>query len=344
MCVIELFEYQFEVMLFVIDFVVVDQMLCYEVDEYGLDLYEGYGCLIWCEIQMGEFGVKKCGDDVLIFVCVYWVEWLFLLQEIIVYYLVEILLDKVCVMCWLFLVDVGKILFYFSFVCVGQVQCIVQDFICLCLYVFNFVWLVIEDLIYFCLVLFFEGDFMFEWLCIVENGQIVWFLGVKVLYCLVYIVCYIDFEVGWLDIDIFVYDGGCVMEWVCVNFEGCWIGLFGLGGGGIFVVVQLILVGDEIVYFVFVWMMQFWFDVMGQVYLLGMCDDYLLLLYVGLQVIYLFKDEVQFGWIFVEKFFIVEIYLWMVLEKMKIIVLCKLIFNELGYDKVCIYFVGYWMV
>ncbi|MTH63118.1 siderophore-interacting protein [Paracoccus shanxieyensis] len=342
MRVTELPEYQSEAMLPATDFAVVDQMLRHEADEHGLDLHEGHGRSTWCETQMGEFGAKKRGDDVLIFARAHRAEWLFSLQETIVYHLAEILPDKARAMRWSSLADAGKIPPYFSFARVGQAQRIAQDFIRLRLHAPNLARLATEDSIHFRLVLPPEGDSTPEWPRIAENGQTVWPSGAKALHRPAYTVRHIDLEAGWLDTDIFVHDGGRVTEWARANPEGRRIGLSGPGGGGIPAAAQLILAGDETAYPALARMMQLRPDATGQVYLLGTRDDYPLPPHAGLQVIHLPKDEAQLGRILAEKPPTAETYLWMASEKTKITALRKLILNELGHDKARTHLAGYW--
>ena len=84
-------EYQAEALLTDTDFAPIDAMLRQEAQEHGLDLHEGHGRSVWCQIETGEFGAKKRGANVLVFARAHRPEWLFGLQETIAHHLAEIM-------------------------------------------------------------------------------------------------------------------------------------------------------------------------------------------------------------------------------------------------------------
>lgn len=92
----------------------------------------------------------------------------------------------------------------------------VGDFVCFC-----------DGGMYFWLIFGFEGVGFFY---VDENGMMYWFEGIDCWYWLFYIVCVIDLDCVWIDVDIFLYDGGCVIDWVKVIWFGDLVVLIGLGG------------------------------------------------------------------------------------------------------------------
>lgn len=343
MRVSELPEYQSEAMLPATDFALVDQMLRHEAEEHGLDLHEGHGRSTWCQTQMGEFGAKKRGDDVLVFARAHRADWLFSLQETIIYHLAEILPEQARAMRWSSLADAGKLPPYFSFARVGQAQQIAQDFIRLRLHAPDLARLATEDSIHFRIVLPPEGDDAPEWPRIAPNGQTIWPSGDKALHRPAYTVRHIDLAQGWLDTDIYIHDGGRITEWARANPEGRQIGLSGPGGGGIPQAPRLILAGDETAYPALARMIERRPDAEGQVYLLGARDDYPLPAPGRMQVIHLPHGEAELGQILRDNPPAPDAYLWMAAEKSRITTLRKLILTELGHEKHLTHLAGYWI-
>ncbi|SMO88414.1 siderophore-interacting protein [Paracoccus laeviglucosivorans] len=342
MRITELPEFQSEAMLPATDFAIVDQMLRHEAEEHGLELHNGHGRSTWCQTDMGEFGAKKRGDDVLVFARAHRAEWLFSLQETIVYHLAEVLPDQARAMRWSSLADAGKIPPYFSFARVGEARQIAQDFIRLRLHAPDLDRLATQDSIHFRIVLPPEGDDAPEWPRIAPNGQTIWPSGAKALHRPAYTVRHIDLDAGWLDTDIFIHDGGRVTEWARGNPQGRQIGLSGPGGGGIPNAARLILAGDETAYPALARMMERRPDAQGQVYLLGTRADYPLPPAPNFQITHLPQGEAELGRILSANPPHPETYLWMASEKSGITALRKLILNELGHDKGRTHLAGYW--
>lgn len=342
MRVSEMPEFQSEALLNRADFALVDKMLRHEADEHGLELHEGHGRSTWCQTQMGEFGAKKRGDDVLVFARAHRAEWLFSLQETIVYHLAEILPEQTRIMRWSSLADQGKMPPYFTLARVGECRQIAQDFLRLRLHAPDLMRLATADSIHFRLVLPPEGDPAPQWPSIAPNGQTVWPSGDKALHRPAYTVREIDLDQGWLDTDIFIHQGGRVTDWAQANPQGRQIGLSGPGGGGIPQAQRLLLAGDETAYPALARMIEARPDAQGEVFLLGARDDYPMPASANLRLTHLPHGAAELGRMLRDAPPAADAYLWMAAEKSQITALRKLILNDLGHAKQLTHLAGYW--
>ncbi|QEU09951.1 SIP domain-containing protein [Paracoccus yeei] len=336
-------EYQAEALLTDTDFAPIDAMLRHEAQEHGLDLHEGHGRSVWCQIETGEFGAKKRGANVLVFARAHRPEWLFGLQETIAHHLAEIMPDKAQAMRWSSLADVGRLPPYFSFARVGEARRIARDFVRLRLHAPDLERLGTEDSIHFRLVLPPEGVAEPEWPRIAPNGQTVWPSGDRALHRPAYTVRAIDLQEGWLDTDIFLHRGGRVTDWVLAGPQGRRIGLSGPGGGGIPQAAQLILAGDETAYPAIARMIERRPDAQGEVWLLGARDDYPMPESPGLRRHHLPGGTAELVRILRADPPQPDSYLWMAAQKSGISALRQLLLAELGHDKALTHLAGYWI-
>lgn len=267
-------EFQAEALLPATDFARIEALIRAEAGAHGLDLHEGHGRSIWCQIAMGEFGAKKRGENVLVFARTHRAEDLQGLQDLIVQHLAEILPRQAQAMRWSSAADVGRMPPNFSLARVGSSRRIGRDFLRLRLHGEGLSRLATPDSMHFRLVLPAPGDNAPDWPRIGANGQTVWPSGAKALHRPVYTVRAIDAGAGWLDTDIFLHPGGRVTDWVRSDPEGQQIGLSGPNGGGIPGAAHLVLAGDETAYPAMARIIESRPDARGQLWLLGATDDY----------------------------------------------------------------------
>jgi len=267
-------EFQSEAMLTGTDFAMLDRLLREEAEEHGLELHDGHGRSTWCETEMGEFGVKKRGPDVLVFARAHRPEWLVAIQEAIGEHLAEVHPELAERLAWSSLADVGRMPANFSLARVAGIRRIAVDFLRLRLQGPDLHRLATEDSIHFRLVLPVPGNTAPEWPQIGANGQVVWPKGERALHRPVFTVRAIDPEAGWIETDVFLHAGGRVTEWVESGAVGDVVGLSGPSGGGIPSAKRLILAGDETAYPAIARIIAARPDATGDVWLWGARADY----------------------------------------------------------------------
>jgi len=267
-------EFQSEAMLTGTDFALLDGLLRQEAAEHGLDLHDGHGRSTWCETEMGEFGVKKRGPDVLVFARAHRPEWLVAIQEAIGEHLAEVHPKLAERLDWSSLADVGKMPANFSLASVAGIRRISTNFLRLKLQGPDLRRLATEDSIHFRLVLPARGDRAPEWPKIGANGQVVWPKGERALHRPVFTVRNADPDAGWLETDVFLHAGGRITEWAESDAVGDVVGLSGPSGGGIPPAGRLILAGDETAYPAIARIIAARPDAVGEVWLWGAREDY----------------------------------------------------------------------
>ncbi|MTH77719.1 siderophore-interacting protein [Paracoccus aestuariivivens] len=335
-------EFRSEAMLLGIDFDQIDQLLRHEAEEHGLDVHNGHGRSTWCETEMGEFGAKKRGNNVLVFARAHRPEWLSAIQEAIVEHLAETMPEIARDLRWSSLADIGKLPANFSFAQVGEVRQIGAAFLRMRLHGADLARLATTDSIHFRFVLPPDGDPAPEWPRIGPNGQVQWPAGAKALHRPVYTVCDIDADAGWLDTDIYLHDGGRITEWAKSNPVGAKVGLMGPSGGGIPEAKRLILAGDETAYPAMARIIAQACDAQGEAYLLGRSADYPIPERQGMTVSHLAGGMDELTAILRENIHDTATYIWMASEKGSIAAVRQLLFNGIGHDKHLTHLAAYW--
>lgn len=335
-------EFQAEAMLPATDFARIDALLRAEARAHGLDLHEGHGRSVWCELDIGEFGAKKRGENVLVFARAHRPEALASLQDLIVRHLAGILPDKAAAMRWSSPADVGKPPANFSLVRVGKAQRIGRDFLRLRLHGPGLERLATADSMHFRLLLPPEGDASPQWPHLAANGQTVWPGGAKALHRPVYTVRATDPAAGWLDTDIFLHQGGRTTGWALSDPTGRQIGLFGPSGGGVPAAPRLLLAGDETAYPAMARIVAARPDAQGDVWLLGRSDDYPFPAHPGLTLHHQPGGAAALVQTLRDAPPPADAFLWMGAEKAGIAALRDLVLDEIGHDRRQTHLAAYW--
>ncbi|MDT1060485.1 siderophore-interacting protein [Paracoccus sp. CPCC 101403] len=335
-------EFHSEAILTDTDFGLLDRILRAEAEEHGLDLHDGHGRSTWCETEMGEFGVKRRGNDALVFARAHSPEWLASIQEAIFEHLSETLPDLGQRLRWSSPADAGKIPLNFSLARVERVDRISADFVRMRLAGPDLRRLATRDSIHFRLVLPSTGDTAPEWPRIGENGQTVWPKGDKALHRPVYTVRAIDEAQGWLDFDIFLHAGGRVSEWALSGPKGRTVGLSGPNGGGIPDAASLVLAGDETAWPAIARILAERPDADASVWLMGARADYPLPLSTRTRVTHLPEGPGELVRILRETPPSPQTMLWMACEKTVLASLRGFLLDELGHDRHQTHLGAYW--
>lgn len=335
-------EFQAEALLPATDFARVDALLRAEAQAHGLDLHEGHGRSVWCALDIGEFGAKKRGENVLVFARAHRPEALAALQDRMARHLAGLLPDKIAAMRWSSPADAGKPPANFSLARVGSTRRISRDFLRLRLHGSGVARLATGDSMHFRLLLPPEGDAQPEWPRLAANGQTVWPGGAKALHRPVYTVRAVDPAAGWLDTDIFLHPGGRTTGWALSDPVGQQIGLSGPSGGGIPAAPHLLLAGDETAYPAMARIIAARPDAQGDVWLLGRHDDYPFPESPGLRR----HHQPGGASALVARLRAAppppDAFLWMGAEKAAIGALRDLLLDEIGHDRRQTHLAAYW--
>ena len=335
-------EFQSEAMLRGIDFAPLDLLLRQEALEHGLEVHDGHGRSTWCETELGEFGVKKRGGDVLVFARAHRPEWLSAIQEAIVEHLAETMPETAQGLRWSSLADIGKPPANFSLARVGKVRRLSADFLRMRLHGPDLGRLATLDSIHFRLVLPVAGDTAPEWPRLGGNGQVQWPSGAKALHRPVYTVRAIDADAGWLETDIFLHHGGRISDWALAGPEGDLVGLMGPSGGGIPTTERLLLAGDQTAWPAIARILESRPDAMGTAWLLGAESDYPMPKTGNISVTPLPDGAEALATILQESPPESTEHLWMAGEKSRIAMLRHLLLDKLGHDKRHAHLAAYW--
>ncbi len=311
--------------------------------ERALDLHEGHGRSIWCEVASGEFGAKKRGDGTLLFARAHQPQDLPALQAEIAALTTAL---TTTLPAWSSGLGEGRFPPNFSLAEVRSVTRIGESFVRLRLESAGLERLSHHDSIHFRLVLPPAGSAAPVWPQIGANGQTQWPSGEDALHRPPYTTRAIDVAAGWIDTDIFLHDGGRITEWVLGARAGDRIGLAGPGGSGIPEAARLFLAGDETAYPALARMIEARPDAQGQLWLLGESADYPMPRAPGITVTHLPRNSAALVEIlralpdlhdnFDDSFF------WMAAERGAVFDLRGVILDELGIDAKATHLSAYW--
>ncbi len=305
----------------------------------GLDLHEGHGRSIWCELPVGEFGAKKRGEGTLLFARAHRAQDLAALQS-------EIAALSAEAPAWSSGLDAGRFPPNFSLARVHSVTRIGESFVRLRLESEGLERLSHDDSIHFRLVLQPSGTSEPVWPSIGANGQTQWPSGGQALHRPPYTTRAVDVAAGWVDTDIFLHEGGRITDWVLAAKAGERIGLAGPGGSGIPEATRLFLAGDETAYPALARMIEARPDARGHLWLLGKSADYPMPQAEGITTSHLPQDTPALLQAlrliaatqgpFDDSFF------WMAAERGAVSQLRGLLLDELGIDSKATHLSAYW--
>lgn len=241
-------EFQSEALLPGQDFAPIERLIRAEAAQHGLDLHTGHGRSIWCQVETGEFGARKRGEDVLVFARAHRADGLAEMQQAISAQLALCLPAAAAALRWPSAADAGRAPPNFTLTRLAASQRISADFWRVRLTAPGLDRFAGDDSLHVRLVLPQPGAAAPEWPVLGGNGQILWPQGDKALHRPVYTTRAIDAGAGWLDLDIFDHAGGRTIAWARSARPGDPAGLLGPSGGGIPQAPRLTLAGDETAY------------------------------------------------------------------------------------------------
>lgn len=339
-------EFQSQAILTATDFTLIDDALRRQAHLQGLDLHHGHGRSVWCQLDSGEFGAKKRGDNVLVFARAHRADGLARLQEAMQQLVAAALPGPAPTISWSSAADEGRMPANFSLAQVQDVRRLSPDFARLRLVGPQLARLAHDDSMHFRLVLPAPGDRQPEWPRMAANGQTLWPAGDKALHRPVYTVRAIDPQAGWLETDIFLHPGGRVSDWVqdliASGDRTPTVGLAGPSGGGVPQARQLILAGDATAYPAMARIMSARPDAVGQIWLLGPRCDYAFPDHAGIRVAQLPGGADELALILRENPPAAATYIWMATERAQVEQLRRLILDQLGHDKHLTHLAAYW--
>ncbi len=322
-------------------FAAIDALLRSEAEEHGLVLRSGHGRSTWCEVNGGEIGARTGPEGSILYVRAHDRDWLFTLQETMTAHLVEARPELAALLRWSGLPRQGALPPNFSFAHVESLTPIGRHFLRLRLRGDDLNRLA-RDMIHFRLILPPVGDTDPQWPATGETGQTVWPQGARALHRPAYTVRALDAAAGWLDTDIFIHDGGRTCDWARAVTPGARIGLTGPGGGGVPVVPDLLIGGDETAYPALARIIQAQSpDATGECWLLGHAGDYPLPRHDGIRVLHAPLGEERLAAQLARQGTTAE-RIWIASEKSRIAPLRKAILDHLGIPKQAAHLAAYW--
>ncbi|MFT4012379.1 MAG: siderophore-interacting protein [Paracoccus sp. (in: a-proteobacteria)] len=334
-------EFQSEALLARADFGAVDRRLRREAARRGCELHEGHGRSTWCQFAEGEFGAKKRGHDVLLFVRAHRAEDLERLRRGLSAQLAGLLPPSGAPLEWSGGDDAGKPPTSFSLAWLRDVTRLTPDFLRLRLEGPGLARLMHTESMHFRLLLPPAGDPAPEWPRLAANGQILWPKGAKALHRPVYTVSAHDPEGRWIETDVFLHSGGRTGAWARSAPPGHKIGISGPSGGGIPESDALLLAGDPSAYPAMARILAARPHARGTVWLLGRQAEYPWPRPVGM-VFQRVADAQALAARLADAPPRPESFLWMAMEKAQIAVLRELLTGSLAHDKARCHLASYW--
>lgn len=306
----------------------------------GMDLHEGHGRSVWCEVELGEYGVRKRGEGVLLFARAHQVQDLAAMQQ----ELGRILdLD----LHWPSGADEGQFPPAFTLARLDSVTRISESFVRLRLSTDRVERFGHNDSIHFRLVLPPAGIDTPEWPRLNENGQTVWPSGEHALHRPPYTTRSVNLAEGWLETDVFLHAGGRVTEWALAAKPGAVIGIAGPGGSGIPEADHFLLAGDETAYPAIARILEAQTlkpagQAHGKVWLLGASGDYPFPRPEGFVFAHLPNGSAKLAAEIARETVTEDSFVWMAAERTGISDLRHLILDEMGVDNKRTHISAYW--
>ncbi|AGT10277.1 siderophore-interacting protein [Paracoccus aminophilus] len=307
-----------------------------EAAAHALDLHEGHGRSIWCELPEGEFGAKKRGEGTLFFARAHQPGDLPALQARL-----AALTDAP--LRWISPDDAGALPPNVSLATVESLRPIGAHFWRLRLRSTGLDRLAQSDSLHFRLLLPPKGEAAPDWPRIGANGQTVWPSGAKALHRPPYTTRAIDPAEGWIETDIFRHDGGRISDWAAQARPGETVGLAGPAGGGVPDAPELVLAGDETAYPAIARILEARAgQATGHVWLIGASHDYPLPRPEGFEITHLPGDPAALAEALRRLTPAPDRFFWMAAERAVISALRTVVLDELGVDAKRTHLSAYW--
>ncbi|MEP3919341.1 siderophore-interacting protein [Ascidiaceihabitans sp.] len=227
-----------------LNFTATRMVMLHEAEEHGLKVLADTDTCVTVETDFGVFHFEATDQGIRAQVAAAKPDWLYVLKESLVEHIEHSVPEVAKNIRWSDTETVGARPPNFHFVAVYSVEKIGTSFLRLRLKAKDFTSFA-DDAIHFRFVLPPEGLPNIEWPHVAPNGATIWPKGDKAVHKPVYTSRWVDREAGFMDVDIFIHQGGRVSDWAATVAPGTQIGVIGPGGGGVVDTSDIHFFGDE---------------------------------------------------------------------------------------------------